>query len=134
MKGILRQTLINSLSLWLTSQVAIGLKITGGLTTLLLAGFVLLMLQKIIKPILQILTLPLNFMTFGFFSWVINVATLYLLTFFVPQIKILDFIFHGTSLAGFVIPRIELNLLGAFIAISLVLTFIQEILSWVSSR
>lgn len=133
MKSLLRKTLLNSLSLWLTSVLLVGLKIYGGLTTLLLAGFVLLLIQKIIKPILQILTLPFNLLTFGLFSWLINVATLYLLTFFVPQIKITDFIFPGANFAGFIIPRMELNLLGAFIAAAFLLTLIQKFLDWILS-
>lgn len=133
MKALLRKTLLNSLSLWLTSLFLVGFKFGEEIVTLLLAGFVLLLIQKIIKPILQILTLPFNLLTFGLFSWLINVATLYLLTFFVPQIRITAFTFQGANLAGFVIPRMELNLVGAFIATAFVLTLIQKFLDWVTS-
>lgn len=130
MKSLLRQTLLNSLSIWFTSLIALGLKINGGLLTLILAGFVLLLIQKLLKPVLQVVTLPLNLLTFGLFSWVLNVITLYLLTVFIAGIKILPFTFQGLSFADFVVPEMKFTLLAAFIAISLTLTIIQNLLNW----
>lgn len=132
MKSILRKTLINSLSIWLTSLVAAGFTIAGGAKTIILAGFVLFLIQNLLKPIIQILTLPLNFMTLGLFSWVINVATLYLLTVLVSEIKVKPFTFHGFAYSDFVIQKIDFNLLGSFIVIALTLTIIQKILRWLT--
>lgn len=134
MKTILRRTFLNSFSLWLTSLVATGLTIHGGLTTLALGGFVMLLIQKFVKPILQVITLPLNIITLGFFSWVLNVLSLYLLTIFVQEIKVLAFTFSGANLAGFIIPKLEFNQLTAFVAVSLTLTVIQKLIDWVINR
>lgn len=42
--------------------------------TLLLAGFVLLLINTLIKPILRFLTIPLNIITLGLFGFFLNVA------------------------------------------------------------
>lgn len=134
MKSILRRTFLNSLSLWFASLAASGLVIKDGITTLVLAGLVLLLLQKLLKPVLQVLALPLNLLTFGLFSWVLNILTLYLLTLFVLGIKVLPFTFPGTNFSGFIIPKLEFNQLTAFIVVSLTLTVIQKLIDWVIER
>lgn len=130
MKTILRATLLNSLSIWLTSLVATGLVIEGGIATLLLAGFVLFLIQKLLKPILEVITLPINLATLGLFSWVLNIVALYLLTILVAGIAILPFTFQGSNISGFIIPETTFNQITAFIAVTLVLTIIQRFLSW----
>lgn len=53
-------------------------------TTALLAAVVLGFLNSIIKPILQILTLPLMVITLGLFTWVINALFMILLGKLIP--------------------------------------------------
>ena len=92
-----------------------GVKITGGAETYLLGGIALSLMFLLIKPILNILTLPLNIVTLGTFSFFTNVIILYLLTIFVPKIKVSSFIFQGISYSGFAIPRTDVNQLLAFV-------------------
>jgi len=53
-------------------------------TTLIIAGLVLTLLQKVARPVLNLLFLPINLVTLGLFSMVINVALLWLATYLVP--------------------------------------------------
>jgi putative membrane protein len=55
---------------------------------LLLAGFILAILNTIIRPILKLISAPLIILTLGLFTVIINMATLWLLTQFVPEITI----------------------------------------------
>lgn len=130
MKTILRATLLNSLSLWLTSLVATGLVIEGGIPTLVLAGFVLFLIQKLLKPVLEVITLPINLATLGLFSWILNVVALYLLTILVGGISVFPFTFPGANISGFVIPLITFNPITSFVATTLVLTIIQRFFDW----
>lgn len=132
MKSILRITLINSFSIWFASLIATGFRISGGATTIVVAGFVLFLIQKLLKPVLQLIALPFNLLTFGLFSWVINIITLYLLTVFVDQVQVLPFTFPGVHFADFVIPEMKFTLLTAFVAVSLTLTVIQNLLNWLA--
>lgn len=130
MKGLLRGFLINLFTLWLTAQVILGFRLEGGPQTLLLGAAVLTLILIFIKPILKLLFLPINFLTLGLFSWLINVATLYLLTVFVPQIKVSPFQFPGFSYQGFVIPAIDLGTLESFVVTSFIISFISNFLTW----
>lgn len=53
-------------------------------TTALVAAVVLGIINAILKPILVFLTLPINILTLGLFTLVINAALIMLATYFVP--------------------------------------------------
>ena len=132
MVGLLKKTLQNSLALFLLTQCIAGFKIIGGVETFILAGFALAIVSFIAKPILTILTLPLNMATFGIFSFLTNAVILYIVTIFIPQIVIKTFIFPGTSIAGFVVPKIEVSELFAYIVAAFVLSLITWFITWIS--
>ena len=134
MKSILRRIVFYSVSLFLTSQIITGLKISGGLTTYLVGGIVLSVLFIIIKPILSLITLPLNIITLGLFSFLINAIILYLLTILVTSISISAFTFSGLSFVGFIIPKLFVNNFFAFIVASIVLSFIVGFLRWLTKK
>jgi putative membrane protein len=70
-------------------------------TTLLIAAAVLAFFNKIIKPILKLLFLPVNIITFGLFSVVINAGLLWLATYLVPGFHITEMVVMGTALNQF---------------------------------
>lgn len=130
MKGILRRTLFNAFGLFVVSTVISGFNVYGGVQTFIIAGFLLSLISLIIRPILTILTLPLNMATFGTFSFLINAIILYILTVLVPQISVNAFVFRGANFIGFVIPRIEFNSFFAYIACALLLSLIISFINW----
>lgn len=132
MKHLIRVFLFNVFGLWLTSQLVPGLVAPGGWQTILFAGFTLSILMLIVVPILKILFIPINILTFGLLSWLINVIVIYLLTVFVPEIQIREWTFQGTSWAGFVIPSIHFNYLMALIVTSFCISTITDVLNYVS--
>lgn len=130
MKSLLRNTVVHAFSLFLALQVLPGVKVAGGLFVYLFAGFVLSMMSLIIRPIINVVTLPLNFATFGAFSILTNAFILYLLTIFVPEVSITPFVYPGASVAGFVVPKIVFGSLTAFVAASLALFAIVSFVNW----
>ena len=130
MKNFLRNTLFNSFAIFAISQVLPGVKVEGGLITYFLGGVALTLLLVLLRPILNILTLPLNIVTLGFFSFLTNVIIFYLLTLFVTGISITSFTYPGLSYAGFVIPRIYFNTLFAFILVSFLQSVIVSFINW----
>ncbi|EAD4893873.1 phage holin family protein [Listeria monocytogenes] len=54
-----------------------------GFTTALLASFILAILNMLIRPILLLLTLPINIFTLGLFAFVVNAIMLEMTTFFI---------------------------------------------------
>lgn len=132
MKTLFKGVLINAFSLFLLSQILSGIKISGGFFAFIIAGFALSVMSFTLKPVLKIITLPLNFVTFGLASFLINVIILYVLTIFIPQVSINAFVFNGASVLGFVLPKIDFNAFFAFVACGVVLSAITSFLSWLS--
>ncbi|WP_239255252.1 phage holin family protein [Listeria ilorinensis] len=61
-----------------------------GFTTALLASFILAVLNMLIRPILLILTLPINIFTLGLFTFVVNALMLELTTYFMGSSFMID--------------------------------------------
>jgi putative membrane protein len=131
MRGIIKHFIIDTISLYLISQVVSGITFADGMYTLLLAGFVLMLATLIIRPIINILLLPINLITFGLFKWVTYAITLYLVTLVVPGFQLAEFIFKGFSSYWFSIPAVSLYGILAFIAFSFVISTISSVLYWI---
>lgn len=117
-------------ALSLASKFVPGLVLDGGIKTLALSGAIFMLINILVVPVLKLMFLPLNLLTLGFFSWVVNVLALYLLTSVVPQLKLIPFTFPGANLGGFVIPQTELNVLYVAILASFVIGFTSHFIHW----
>lgn len=131
MRTILKHFIINTVTLYLISQAVSGMQFAQGSYTLLLAGLVLTLTTLIIKPVINILLLPINLITFGFFKWVGYAITLYLVTLIVPGFKLLDFVFKGYNSYWFAVPGITLAGILAFIAFSFLISCISSLFNWI---
>jgi putative membrane protein len=80
--------------------------------TLVIAGIVLTLLEKLLRPVLKILFLPINIVTLGFFSLVINVFILYLATYLVPGFAISNVVVFGIHLNQFFSLLLASSLIG----------------------
>ncbi len=67
-----------------------GIHVDNFLTALVIA-IVLGIINAILKPILLILTLPINILSLGLFTLVINAALIMLATFLVPSFRVDSF-------------------------------------------
>ena len=134
MKGFLRNVLFNAFSIFLLTQIIGGVKVTGGLPTYLFGGIALTILLVVLKPILNILSLPLNIITLGFFSFLTNIIIFYLLTVIVPGIAIGAFTFPGLTYSGFVIPSFYFNVLFAFLLVAFLQSLIVSFLTWLVGK
>ena len=101
--------LINALAFYITSYLIPGMVIVGW-QTLLVIAVVWGILTIIIKPILIILTLPINILTLGLFTFVINAVLLLITSSIVPGFKIDGF---GTALLAAIVLTIVNGFLSA---------------------
>ncbi len=130
MKSLVRNVLVNSLSLFFLTVVFSGVKVTGGITTYILAGFVFSVMFNILKPIISIFSLPFNILTLGTFSFLVNIFIFYIATQIIGNISINGFLFPGFVYAGFVIPKFFLNTFFAYVAAALVQSLFVSFISW----
>ena len=89
----------------------------NNILTLILAGVVLTILEKLIEPLLKVLFLPINVVTLGLFSCVINVFILWLATYFVP----------GFNIAPMVVFGLHLNQFFSLLLVSALISFSQSL-------
>lgn len=75
--------LLNVLALVITAYIVPGFKVAD-LTTAIFAAIVIGVINTFIRPVLLFLTAPLNFLTLGLFSFVVNAVVLWLATLVVP--------------------------------------------------
>lgn len=130
MKRILRNFLINIVSLSLTARLIPGLVLEGGIKTLFISSFIFMIINMLVVPILKIMFLPLNLLTLGIFSWAVNVLALYLLTSIVSNLKLVPYRFEGAVIQGVVIPSMDINVLFVAILASFMVGLISHFLHW----
>lgn len=90
MAGFFVRTLIGALGLWIASAVVPGFRITGT-GTLLLAGFLLGIVNGFVRPLAVLLTLPLTIVTLGLFLLVVNAGMVGLVAALLEQFTISGF-------------------------------------------
>lgn len=134
MKAFFRNTLFNAFAIFMISEILSGVKVSGGFFTYIFGGAALTILFILLKPILNILALPLNLITLGMFSFLTNVIIFYALTVLVAGISITSFTFQGYEYAGFIIPQIYFNTLFAFVLVSFLQSLIVSFLSWLIQK
>ncbi len=104
---ILGSLVINTVALLITAYLIPGF-VVENLVAAVVAAFVIGVINTFIKPILQIIALPITFMTLGIFALVLNILLLWAAAYITP----------GFSIDGFltaVIGSIVLSLTSAFL-------------------
>ena len=69
--------LVSALALYLTSMIVRGIVIDG-FAALLFAAITIGVLNAVVRPVILLLTLPLNVLTLGLFTLVVNAGMLWL--------------------------------------------------------
>ena len=123
--------LFNSIAIYLASQLLEGVSYSEDIKILVLAGIALTLANYIVKPVIKIVTLPINFITLGFFSWVIDVFILYLVILFVPEFSVAGFAFEGFSYNGFSAPAMVFSQFWALVVSSLVIAILVNIFKYI---
>lgn len=74
MRDLLLRVAFNSLALWLMTQIYSGVFFApgSGLSSYLLAGLILGFVNALLRPILLVFTFPINVLSLGLFTLVIN--------------------------------------------------------------
>lgn len=134
MKSLLRNFLIHLVTLLIVSKILPGFTYTGGLRTLVLGTIAFMLINVAIVPLLKVMFLPLNILTLGIFTWVVNVVGLYLLTTVVPNFRLLPYNFPGGEVGFVSLPQMELNVLYVAVAASFLVGFISHFLQWLYSK
>jgi putative membrane protein len=130
MKTVVRNIAIYMYILFVLPKIIPGVQVEGGFLTFLMGGVALALMFLVIKPILNIISLPVNVLTMGLFSTVTNALILYLLAIFVTNFSILAFTYPKMEFNGFIIPSLAFNTFFAYLYTAVVLSCINACLQW----
>ncbi|MFV0340251.1 MAG: phage holin family protein [Parachlamydiaceae bacterium] len=81
---ILIRLVISTLAVFVAAYILPGISLEGGFTTALVVAIVLGLVNTFIRPILLVLTIPLNILTLGLFTFVIMALMVMLVSALVP--------------------------------------------------
>ena len=109
--GFLIRLLVNALALYLVTQLYSGVSFApgAGVMSVILAALVLGIINALIRPVLLLLSLPINLLTLGLFTLIVNGIVLSL----VAAVTALDVASFGAAIIGALILTVISWLLDA---------------------
>ena len=111
MRGLVVRWLVSAAALYLTSLIVRGIEIHG-LFPLLFAAVTIGVLNAVVRPFILLLTLPLNVLTLGLFTLVVNAGMLWM-----ASKVVIGFEVHGfwAALGGWLLMSLFTFLINALI-------------------
>ncbi len=97
--GFLTRLIISALSLGVAAYIVPGIYIDG-MMTLIVAAFLLGLVNAIVRPILVLLTLPVTIITLGLFLLIINAAMIGFVAWILPGFSVSGL---GAAILGWLI-------------------------------
>lgn len=110
--AIIIRWFINALSLFIVSRLVTGVHLAD-FGSALIAVIIIGLVNTFIKPILVLLTLPVNILTLGLFTFVINAVMLMLASSLTPGFKVDGFV---TALLASILLTIVSTLLFSLVS------------------
>ncbi len=130
MKGFFQEIIINSAALYITLSIFTGLGVSGGFWGIFTAAVLITIGFRVLKPVINIITLPLNVITFGLFQALVVAFIVFLITLIYPQMQITPFQFVGAQFFGIIIQPFFVTLFLSYIIISGTIYLINRSLFW----
>lgn len=91
MRGFLLRWLFNAIAIALTTRIVQGVQVPD-FTAAILAALILGIVNAFIRPVVLLFTLPINLLTLGLFTLIVNTLMLYIVAAVVPSFVITGFI------------------------------------------
>lgn len=129
MKPFIRTIAFTVIGLYILSRAFPAVSFAN-ISVLFFAGVVLTLLSIFVRPFLKILFLPVNLVTLGLFSWVINIIVIYLATLIVPGFHIGEITVPSFTVGIFVFPVYHLSQFWSLLFVSFVLSLLSSVLGW----
>lgn len=130
MKRLIRHYTVDTFTLWVVSQTAQGMVFERGMYSLFIAGGALMAVSLLAKPVINLLLLPLNLVTFGLFRWVSFAVVLYIVTLIIKDFRIDFFSYSGLSSKWLDIPTLHFQGFLAYIGFAFILSLVASFIYW----
>lgn len=87
-RKLILQIIAGIVGIWLTKELIEGVIFTGSLENLLIIGITLGLINFFIKPILDLIALPLRILTLGLFGFLINAGIVWTIDIIFKELNI----------------------------------------------
>lgn len=126
---LLRNLLGAVVAIFVVALVVPGISYQGDARVLIAAALVFALFQTLVKPILNLIALPLNFLTFGSVSVLIGMGLFYAISYLVSSFTFSSFEFSGFSFSTLVVPAMWVPKYGTVIIGAVITSVIFALVS-----
>lgn len=131
MKSLIRNFLFNFISFYAVVILVPGVQVEAGPGPFLTVVSALTAISYLIKPMANFILAPINLFTLGLTGFFVNAIFLYLLSLFLPVLKLTTWFFPGYSYNGYIIPAYDFGVFQTAILGSFLLSFFHSLLKWI---
>jgi len=107
-----------------------GVSYQANLSTLAWAAMILAVFNALLKPVLKLILMPINFLTLGLAGWAINVLILYLTTLVVPGFSVGGYSLGPFTWGGWFIPLVTFSATTGLIVAAFCLNLLTRLIGW----
>jgi putative membrane protein len=123
MFGFVVRVLVNAIAVIVAVALVPRVDFTGDLWQLLILAAIFGVINAYIRPVVKLLSLPLNLVTFGLIGFVINTALVMLAAAVGDSLKL------GFTLAGWPPGKIDIDVLVAAFLTSIVISVVSAVMA-----
>lgn len=131
MKFVLKKYFLTVGTLFTLTQVIPAVVINNSWNGLFYAAFILSLLFYIIRPLLNLIMLPINLVTLNLSSWIVQIAIFYFWTVITNVVKISSWQFGGINFGAITLSPFNLVKWQVIIVGAIVYIFVNKFLEWV---
>lgn len=134
MKQILRQYLFFVVSIYLVDKFIPGISYSDNWVVLLESSLLLFIVHFSIRPLANLIALPINVLTLGLFSFLINGLMLYLVTLGIGDFKVHAFYSPAVNLGVVRFNTVFVSTFFSYILIAFLISLTRNFFIWLCSK
>ncbi len=128
MRYLFKKYFIVVVTIFTLTQFMPGFTVTGGWKGLFYASLILGILMFIAKPIVDLVTLPINILSLNLFSWLINILIIYVWSLIVGNVNFSLWEFPGFTLGPLSVSPFPLEKWQVVVVSGIILTLVIRVL------
>lgn len=129
-RKFLKSWFIDGVALGCTGWLFKGLSVSYNLGDFFLASLALTLVNLIIKPIFNLIFLPINIITLGLLRWLKTVASLGLTVYLIDSLTLNTFYFPGLKMSNLSLAPFTTNLFISLIISSFIYEGLKRFIFW----
>lgn len=127
---VIKKYILVALCLHFLTLIVPAFRINGPWYDIFYSSFILTILLIIIKPVLNLIMLPLNILTLNLSGWILNILIFYLWTHLVPNISISAWKFQGAELGIVTLSPMDFSYFVTLIIVSILFILLLQFANW----